>query len=153
MALLVSGGRLVRNMAQRSGKGGYSVDVGFFSSAKYQDGTPVALVAAVQEFGARGKKGRPNIPERPFFRNALKEGLPDIERLFRQSIDPKRMVISKETAAKAGLVMQSKIQNSIRNLRTPENAPATIERKGSSNPLIDTGLMRESASFQVVKNA
>ena len=37
------------------------VKVGFFSTAKYEDQTPVATVAAVQEFGAP----KASIPERP----------------------------------------------------------------------------------------
>ena len=48
-----------------------------------------------------------------------------------------------------GAVVAGAIQQSIRDLRDPPNAPATIERKGSSNPLIDTGFMRLSVSWRV----
>ena len=43
------------------------VRAGFLEGATYPDGTPVALVAAVHEFGAPAK----NIPARPFFRAAI----------------------------------------------------------------------------------
>lgn len=43
--------------------------VGWFESAKYEDGTPVAYVATIQEFGyAAG-----GIPPRPFFRPTIAE--------------------------------------------------------------------------------
>ena len=34
-------------------------------------------------------------------------------------------------------------------MKTPENAPSTIAKKGSSNPLIDTGEMRSKVSHEV----
>lgn len=43
--------------------------VGWFESAKYQDGTPVAGVAYVQEHGSQKR----SIPARPFFRPAADE--------------------------------------------------------------------------------
>ena len=42
-----------------------ATEVGFFSEARYPDGTPVPAVAAWNEFGTT------RIPERPFFRQAL----------------------------------------------------------------------------------
>lgn len=43
--------------------------VGFFDTAKYEDGTPVAYVAAIQEFGYPGG----SIPARPFFRPTIEQ--------------------------------------------------------------------------------
>lgn len=40
------------------------IRVGFFDTAKYPDGTPIAYVAAIQEFGYK------SIPPRPFMRPA-----------------------------------------------------------------------------------
>lgn len=40
------------------------IRVGFFDTAKYPDGTPIAYVAAIQEFGHK------SIPPRPFMRPA-----------------------------------------------------------------------------------
>jgi len=39
---------------------------------------------------------------------------------------------------------KSEIQNKIDILQSPRNAPSTIARKGSANPLIDTGQMKQS---------
>lgn len=54
----------MRDLAAKLGKPG-SVRVGFLETAKYPDGTPVAMVAAIQNFG-----GGP-IPPRPFFSNMV----------------------------------------------------------------------------------
>ena len=56
------GGKRLARLLREAGKGGVkSVQVGFFSTAKYQDGTPVAAVAAWNEFGT--KNIPKNIPE------------------------------------------------------------------------------------------
>ena len=41
------------------------------------------------------------------------------------------------------------IVESITQLDTPPNTPKTIARKGSSNPLIDTGFLRANVTFKV----
>lgn len=43
--------------------------VGWFDNAKYEDGTPAAYVAAIQEFGSPQN----NIPPRSFMRTTIKE--------------------------------------------------------------------------------
>ena len=43
------------------------------------------------------------------------------------------------------------IQEAMIELRSPANSEVTIERKGSSNPLIDSGHMLQSTTYQVVK--
>lgn len=116
--------------------------VGFFESAKYDDGIQVAQVAFWQEYGTI------KIPPRPFFRNAITK-------------NAKKWVDTLETALKStdgnfkkafgilGEVAVGDIKTSITNLGSPPNAPATIKSKKSSNPLIDTGLMRNSVTYEV----
>lgn len=48
---------------------GQVAKVGWFESAQYEDGTPVAFVATIQEFGAPAAR----IPPRPFFRPTIDE--------------------------------------------------------------------------------
>lgn len=48
---------------------GQVAKVGWFPSAQYEDGTPVAQVAMIQEFGAPAVR----IPPRPFFRPTIDE--------------------------------------------------------------------------------
>ena len=54
--------------------------------------------------------------------------------------------------ATLGLLVQTDIQNTIRALQDPPNAPATIRAKGSDNPLIDTGVMLNSIRYAVKNN-
>ncbi len=43
--------------------------VGFLEGRRYPDGKPVAMIAAIQEFGAPSRR----IPPRPFFRNMIRD--------------------------------------------------------------------------------
>ncbi len=53
---------------------------------------------------------------------------------------------------KLGLVMKGAVQLTITDLRRPPNSAETIEAKGSSNPLINTGQMRASVKYNVRSN-
>jgi hypothetical protein len=55
----------------------------------------------------------------------------------------------RRTLSRLGLMAQGHVQESIVNLDTPPNAASTIKAKGSSNPLIDTGEMRQAVTFKV----
>ena len=118
-----------------------TLKVGIFESAKYDDGTPVAQVAFWQEFGTS------KIPMRPFFRNAIAKNT----RKWGDSV--KTALIGTNDSEKAlkmlGEIMRGDIVLSLTNLNTPPNAPSTIKQKGSSNPLIDTGLLRSSISWEL----
>ena len=150
-----TGGKKLRRLLREAGKGGVSgVKVGFFSDARYQDGTPVAAVAAWNEFGTK------TIPERPFFRNALAEMEDGIANIIKAGIDPRRMVVDDRLADTIGAYAAGQVQESITSLREPPNAPSTIARKrkklggkkgvgGGENPLIDTGFMHDSVTWQV----
>lgn len=71
MAEINAPGSLLRDQLERLGKkiksGGY-VRVGFLEGATYPDGTSVAMVAAINNFGAPAK----GIPPRPFFTNVIR---------------------------------------------------------------------------------
>ena len=123
----------------------HGVEVGFYAKSRYTDGTPVPNVAAWNEFGAP----RAGIPERPFMQPAVDESVDDIRLLLGSEIDRNRMVIDQDTADKIGLLLQAAIQEKIVKVRFPWNSPATIAKKrGSDNPLIDTGKMRTSVTYK-----
>ncbi len=145
----VTGGRKLKAILIKGGKGGVqSVRVGFFASARYEDGTSVVTVAASNEFGNKAS----GIPERPFMRLANAAVRPKLEKVLKARLNPQRMIVDETTAGLLGETLKGEIQESIRNLRLPPNAPSTIERKGGkSNPLIDTGFMRLSVSYEVKK--
>ena len=128
------------------------------------------MIAAVHEYGADipvtpkmrawfAGNGYPlkssttviKIPERSFLRtgrdknkgaiaNKVKTMLPDVID-NNVSVDVFMNMIGQEYA---GL-----IQKEMRNLRTPPNSRMTIERKGSSNPLIDSGRLLGAIKHEV----
>lgn len=114
----------------------------------WDDGPTVVEKAAANEFGTA------RAPERSFLRStfdenrrkyavALHKGLTkvidgeeDFERVFLQ----------------LGEVVVGDVQEKITSLRDPPNADETIDFKGSDNPLIDSGQMRQSIRSKVTIN-
>ena len=121
----------------------YNLEVGFFESAKYSDGKYVAQVAFDNEFGTS------KIPPRPFFRNAIKDKSKEWLELYKDTqFQTKDML---QTLGIVGTVIKDDIATSITELSDPPNAPSTIKQKGSNNPLIDTGFMRNSVSYVITE--
>jgi len=119
------------------------VKVGFPASSATQSNIDKAIW---NEFGTRR-----GIPERPFMRNAMRGNRKKYANAMKVSV--KKILLGETTLrvvlGKLGALAQGDIQNEITALRTPENAPATIKRKGSSNPLIDTGEMRQAVTWKI----
>ena len=144
MATRITGGHRLRQFMQLAGRGGVKrIELGFFETARYPDGTPVAAVAAWNEFGHH------YAPERPFFRIALNQMQDPIKEIIKEEINRRNLVVDKPLADKIGAYAQGALQQSITDLTSPANAPSTIARKGSSNPLVDTSTMRTAATWKV----
>lgn len=91
------------------------------------------------------------IPERAFLRNGYDENKDEVISKAEAVLGD---VIGGTMSANQffeliGLLMKSKIQDYARDLDTPPNHPYTIERKGSSNPLVDTGDMIGAIDYKV----
>lgn len=137
--------------------GGHKVEAGFFETAKYADGTPVAYIAAIQEFGY--PEG--NIPSRPFFRNAIKANEKKWEaessKLMLSVIEGK---LSKEQALdQLGALMAGDIQESILDGEFEKLKQSTLDARQSrkrtkgvgTKPLIDTSHMMDQVKYVVEK--
>lgn len=114
---------------------------------------PVDMVqlGAIHEFGAP----KANIPERSFIRAWHDSARTRIsllqDRLGRQFIDGK--ITMRQLLAKLGAFGQGGIRKFIRNLKEPALKASTIRRKGSANPLIDTGqLLGSIHSVSVIRD-
>lgn len=116
-------------------------------SAPYPDGTSVILVGAVHEFGS--DDGR--IPERSSIRSTTRAKGAELHRMAETIA---RRVIHRGGTFEEGLrtlgaYLAAEIQDAIAEGVPPPNAPSTIARKGSSKPLVDTGHLRQSITYQV----
>lgn len=131
------------------------IHAGVFNTAKYQDGTPVASVAAWNEFGTQNKDGSTHSPERPAIRAAAKLMRAPIRNHVRLALKGSKGIMDRTTANQVGMIAQREIQKSIRDGDWAENAEATKRMKrrnkrGTIKPLIDTALYRRSISYRVI---
>lgn len=109
------------------------------------EGVTVAMVAEWAEYGI-------GQPERSWLRGWIDEAGPEIER--RMAAETRAVLAGTRTQAQAharlGAWAVGEIQLRISRGIAPENAQSTIDRKGSSTPLIDTGQLRSSITSRVV---
>jgi hypothetical protein len=120
----VRGGRrlqLVLEAIDAKLRSGDLVRIGFFEGARYPDGTPVAMVAALQEFGAPAT----GLPPRPFFRNMIaahkREWPGAAARLLRSNDYDVRLTLQMVGEGIAGQLRQS-----ITDLIAPSLSPTTL---------------------------
>ena len=118
-----------------------TVDVGFFvGSAKYKGGKDVTTVARDNDQGTK------KIPERPFM---IPAGIKAANKTINITVSSIAAGIDeKQALSRAGVMFKNAIQKEITELKEPPNAESTILKKGSSNPLIDTGLMRSKVDWK-----
>lgn len=132
-------------------KKSFEIAIGFpaskTKSIEYPDGTPVTMVAAVNNFGSPSQ----GIPTRPFMSLAkdptIKMAKPLLKKGLRM-ID-KGQLSNEKLANMIGVKAVSIFKNTIVKLREPPNSPVTVKLKKSDNPLIDTGLMVNSLTYEI----
>ena len=115
--------------------------VGVQAGSKEQDGvTDLVTVAAANEFGTN------TIPERSFIRSTFEENKTELAAV--SAAEVKAIVEGRKTVDTSlsliGLLHTGQIQAKIHSNIPPPNAEATIERKGSSVTLIDSGQLVQS---------
>ena len=145
------------------------LEIGIFSDS----GGDILMIANVNEFGvsiAVTEKMRNylhyigihlkketttiNIPERSFIRGTVDTKMNDIQSKGEKLLE---RVINLELPVSTffntlGNYIVGLVQEYMTDLRSPPNHPATVARKKSSNPLIDTGRLRQSITYKVVRN-
>lgn len=120
-----------------------SIDVGFFVGTKYKTGKDVTTVARDNDQGTK------RIPERPFM---IPAGNKAANKTINITVNSIASGMDEQQAlSKAAIMFKNAIQREITNLKEPPNAESTILKKGSSNPLIDTGLMRSKVEWKFKK--
>jgi len=135
-------------MTQATDVGGVTVGIhegiGVHPGTNRQPGTgeTVAEIGAKNHFGDRASK----IPARPWLDVGLQKAQPEINRIVKKygPIEPLEMVLHR-----MGQAGQDSVQQYIEDLRTPPNSKMTRDLKGSSNPLIDSGVMQKSVTYEL----
>lgn len=142
--------RSVADLAKRLA-GHSKVLVGVQKGAgNYNDGTPIAVIAAANHFGTTTE---PKIPARRFLdvavANKSKRYANIVKRQIPKVLDGK---IDMDAVLDAiGNAAVGDVQDYITDLSEPANAPSTIAKKGSSNPLIDTGNLKQSIRHEIAR--
>lgn len=152
-----------------------SVKVGFMEGATYPDGTPVAYVAAIQNYGAPAR----SIPPRPFFSNMVKSKSPKWgEKLGNLLVQTD--YDGRKSLELMGEGISGQLRESITATNEPPLSPVTLMLKKmksedqslqvsgkvvgeaaakvaagedysgqSTKPLVDTGHMQNSVQYEV----
>jgi len=130
----------------------HKVKVGILSGA-YEDGTPVAYVAAIQEFGSPEQ----NIPPRSFMRSTVTEKSTEWSNKYAKIL----MSGNPDNAAEVlGQVAAGDVREKIATIQDPPLQESTIKARvrsmadnatvGALNkPLVQTGLLLGSISHEV----
>lgn len=124
-----------------------AVDIGVLSD----EDELLRIYASANEFGTRDG----HIPERSFIRRAIDDNGALIdqraEQVWAQIIDGR--ITMNQGLSLMGEFIQRLVTQMITAVRQPPNAESTIARKGSDNPLIDTGRMRQSIRWQLANSS
>jgi hypothetical protein len=123
---------------------GHTLRVGFLGNASYPDGTSVALVAAINEFGApsRGQ------PPRPFFRRMIAAHSDEWPNAIAANLKATGYDVQ-ATLQRIGAGIAGQLRDSIVSLVDPPLAPSTIQKKGFEKPLIDTGVLIQAVDYEI----
>jgi hypothetical protein len=143
----LSGGQLLESALNELSKKvtkASTLSVGFLEGASYPSGEPVAMIAAIQEFGAPSR----NIPPRPFFRNMIADHSPEWPDAV-ATVLKANDYNAEQTLMQVGEGIKGELQDSISSGNFAPLSPKTVERKGFDTPLIDTSHMRNSVDYTV----
>ncbi len=152
----------------------HKIEIGIFGedNLRYEDGATVLLIATVNEFGCKidvtpkmraylhrqglhlkASTKQITIPERSFIRSGFDE---QKERYEERAAKLLESVLHLALSVAVffdvlGEYVVGQLQEYLTDIDDPENHPFTAAQKKSTNPLIDTGRMREAITYRVVK--
>jgi hypothetical protein len=136
-------------------KVGVTEDVG---SQSVDGGATVAQIASWNELGVLGPpisqqgQGKWFIPPRPFVRGFVDGKREQIAKTLEKlgNLVGGGKLDAETAMARLGEYGLSGVKSYIRNGTFTPNADSTIDKKGSSKPLIDNGTLRNSIRYQVI---
>ena len=112
----------------------------------------LADIASFNEFGtSSGSYSGRGIPSRSFLRSTFDEQQESYSKIIGQLV--KRAMAGTMTrdqiANRLGMTIKADVDRKIVTLSTPPNTETTIKLKGSSNPLIAKGQLRQSIEYDI----
>lgn len=120
------------------------VRVGFQRDQTYEDGSSLVDIAAYNEFGTS------RIPARPFMKQSFENHEDELQAACNEANKAISNGGTAESALnKLGVTVKGIVQQEIVDGGFAPNAERTIKQKGSEQPLIDTGHMRQSVNYVV----
>ncbi len=156
--------------------GRYKLEIGIIGEDAHKphsDDSPITIlgIATVHEFGVQievsdkmraflhyqGLHLHPstthiNIPERSYMRSGWDKHFDEIEQQLIMLIDGLLLgnVEPKVVFESIGRVVVTYLQEYLTDIGKPPNHPFTVARKKSSNPLVDTGRLKDAITWRVV---
>ena len=120
-----------------------------FATQAAADRNEIRFLAEGEGFVELGRTGphKINIPARPWLDVGVATGTEEYIKVIEQGIQNGQN--PGDLLNVLGVLAAGRAQLYMTNLRSPPNAASTIRRKGSSNPLIDSGALRQSVTFKV----
>jgi len=99
-----------------------------------------------EELGVTGPHKIP-IPARPWLDVGVASGGKDYLQIIEAGFSNDEKSV--DILNRVGVIAVAKVQQFMTELKSPPNAPSTIKKKGSSNPLIDSGALRQSITSKI----
>lgn len=99
------------------------------------------------QIGAMNHFGTDRIPARPWLDVGVASASHEVLDTIAEAIEdgePMDVALNR-----VGLVAVAGVQNYMDELSSPANAPSTVKRKGTDNPLIDTGELKQSVNYKI----
>lgn len=120
-------------------------------SDPHPGGVTVAQVAEWNEFGTETADGKVHVPARSFIRDYWDFSQPEIMAAARRVAERvlKGQIDMKQGLNQMGLAMVGGMQKRISAGIAPQNTESTVAKKGSRTPLVDTGQLRSSITYEV----
>ena len=146
--------------------GSHHLEIGIFG----EDDSKMLMIARVQEYGVeievtekmriylhviglhlKSDTDKITIPERSFIRAGFDAKKKDFQKVGEKII---YQVIALELKPQNGFdilgnYIVGQLQEYLTNISSPANHPFTVQQKGSSNPLIDEGHLRQAITYKV----
>lgn len=99
----------------------------------------MAQLGAVLHFGNQ------RIPPRPWLDVGVRSGSADYLDIIENNSDDLDSALNM-----IGNIAVGKVKQYMTELQDPPNAPSTVKKKGSSNPLINNGHLRQSVTYSII---